>query len=162
MDPKSLHSVVCSFAVIPTWIGEVQESRHLDMDSTDQMIRTEKPSISAGTPNLLNFCVLLQEKWKKIECIRNTNTYSLIRDGKEEKALGWIILILFQAKSLQEKWVENYIPTEWIWKFFKHLIRRPKYKKGINYMPIFSISSCISHSAKYFFHFWIVSQLWCY
>lgn len=53
----------------------------------------------------------------KIECVRYSNTYSLIRDGKEEKALGWIILILFQAKSLQENRVENYIPTEWIWKF---------------------------------------------
>lgn len=48
MDPKSLHHVVCSSDVIPMWLGEVQESRYLDMDSIDQMIRTEKPSISAG------------------------------------------------------------------------------------------------------------------
>lgn len=51
MDPKSLHNVVCSSDVIPMWLGEVQESRYLDMDSTDQMIRTEKPSISAGAPS---------------------------------------------------------------------------------------------------------------
>jgi len=39
------------FAIIPMGIGEVQESRHLDMDSTDQKITIERASISAGAPS---------------------------------------------------------------------------------------------------------------
>lgn len=119
LEPKSLW--LCSgtwrFTIIPTGVSEVQENRHIEMDSTDQKIRIQKASSSAewGT-KLQNLHVLARKMWK-FKCKRHINTYSLIRDGKEEKALGWIILILFQAKSLQEKWVENYIPAEWIWKF---------------------------------------------
>lgn len=33
---------------MPMGVGEVQWSRHLDMDPTDQKIRKKKASISAG------------------------------------------------------------------------------------------------------------------